>query len=201
MPPLSHAAKQIVPVSVGPDRMRCATCKLPMETRQVDGFETARCRGCGATAVGDLALAGLLGAGGGAERLLFAAELEDLARGEAVAACPACGRESVRVGLLREQWVGCCGACRTLTLPAGALETLRWKADDRRLAEVEEVLDEEAEETWQAGRGAVFAPLVEAAAAGVRWWRRLAARRARRRAGPAAGGEESRLPPPENPPV
>jgi hypothetical protein len=181
--------------------MRCTTCKLPMETRPLDGYDIARCRSCGATAVQDLALVGLLGADGGAERLLLTAELEALGRGDVVALCPACGRESVRLGLLREQWIGQCGACRTVTLPAGGLEELRWKVGDQRLAELAEVLDEEAEATWRAGRGSLFAPLVEAAAAGVRWWRRVAARRARRR-GASAGGEETRLPPPPGrPPV
>jgi Zn-finger nucleic acid-binding protein len=182
--------------------MRCATCQIPMEIRPIDGYEVGCCPRCGATAVQDLALVGLLGAVGGAERLLLTAELEALGRGDAVARCPACGRESVRLGLLREQWIGQCGACRTVTLPAGGLEELRWKMGDQRLAEVEEVLDEEAEAAGQAGRWSLFAALVEAAAAAVRWWRRVAARRARRRGAAAGAGEATRLPPPpRKPPV
>lgn len=172
-----------------------------MELRPIDGYEIGRCRSCGATAVQDLALAGLLGADGGAERLLLTTEIADLGRGEAAARCPACGRESVCLGLLREQWVGCCGACRTVTLPAGALEELRWKADDRRLAELEEVLGGGGGAWWWSVPAAILALLAEAAAAAVRWWRRRTARRARQR-GASAGGEETRLPPPpEKPPV
>lgn len=170
--------------------MRCTTCKLPMETRQVDGYDVDRCRGCGATALQDLALVGILDDDGGTDRLLLGAELEAIGGGDAVAACPACGRESVRLGLLRGSWIGLCGVCRTVTLSTGGLDELRWKVRDQRLAEVEEELDEWAGESPREGL------LFDVAAAAVRWWRRVVARRAGRRAGSAASGDEARLPPP-----
>jgi hypothetical protein len=167
-----------------------------METQPLDGYDVARCPGCGAMALQDLALMGLLGAEGGADRLLLDSELAAIGGGEAVAACPACGGESVRLGLLHGTWIGVCGACRTVTLPAGALDELRWKVEDARRAELAEVLDEEAAEAWRSSDSAILGPLIDAAAAAVRWWRRVAARRARRRTGSAAGGEANRLPPP-----
>jgi hypothetical protein len=158
-----------------------------MEARPVGGYEIARCPGCRAAAMQDLALVGLLSPDdGGAERLLIAAELESIGVGDAVAGCPMCGHDSVRLGLLRGLWIGRCGRCATVTLPASGLEELRWKVRDARRAELVAVLDEWAEETARS-RSALFAPLLDAAAAAGRRWRDVKGRHARRRIADARG--------------
>lgn len=167
--------------------MHCLTCHVPMEVRPVTGYEIARCPGCRAAAMQDLALVGLLSPDdGGAERLSIAAELESIGEGDAVAGCPMCGHDTVRLGLLRGLWIGRCGRCASVTLPAGGLEELRWRVRDERRAELAVVLDEWAEETARS-RDALFAPLLDAAAAVVRWWRHVQGRRARRRIVAARG--------------
>jgi Zn-finger nucleic acid-binding protein len=158
-----------------------------MEARAVGGYEIARCPGCRAAAMQDLALVGLLSPDdGGAERLLIAAELESIGEGDAVAGCPMCGHDTVRLGLLRGLWIGRCGRCATVTLPAGGLEELRWKVRDERRAELAAVLDEWAEEAPRTG-DALLALLLDAASAAVRWWRHVQGRRARRRIAAARG--------------
>jgi len=151
-----------------------------------------------------VALIGLLvPEAGGAERLLIEAELESIGAGDAVAECPQCGRHRLRLGELRGVWIGRCGDCFTVTVPADGLEELRWKVRDERRAELVEVLDEWAEETAQS-RDALFAPLLDAAAGGVRLWRRLRGRRSRGRSARAVEGRAAAAPPgagPPDPPV
>lgn len=143
------------------------------------GYEVARCLGCRAVAMQDLALVGLLD-DGGAERRAIAAEIEAIGEGDAVAGCPMCGHDSVRLGLLRGLWVGRCGRCATVTLPAAGLEELLWKVRDARRAELAEALEESAEDERRAGN-VLFAPLLDAAAFAARKWREVRGRHARRR--------------------
>jgi hypothetical protein len=158
-----------------------------MEARAVGGYDIVRCPGCHVAAMQDLALVGMLSPDdGGAERLLIAAELESIGGGDAVAGCPMCGHDTVRLGLLRGLWIGRCGRCATVTLPAGGLEELRWKVRDERHAELAAVLDEWAEESARS-RDGLFAALLDAAAAVARRWRHVEGRRARRRIADARG--------------
>jgi hypothetical protein len=88
-----------------------------MEARAVGGYDIVRCPGCHVAAMQDLALVGMLSPDdGGAERLLIAAELESIGGGDAVAGCPMCGHDTVRLGLLRGLWIGRCGRCATVTI-------------------------------------------------------------------------------------
>lgn len=178
--------------------MHCGSCAVPMATGREGDFEISRCGRCGATAMQDFALLGLLCPEiGGAERLLLAAELEALGA-DAIANCQECGRAGVRFGQLHGVWIGRCADCRTVTLPPGGLDELRWRIRDAKQAELVEELEVMAEESRRPfgdPAGGAFAAL---AADAVRAWRALSRRLRRRRlrrsgaprepAGPPGGG-------------
>lgn len=177
----------------------CVTCTVPMAVRREGDFEIARCERCGATVLQDFALLGLLCSElGGAERLLLAAELEAVG-GEEIAGCPQCGRAGVRFGELHEVWIGRCADCRTVTLPSGALDELRWRLRDGKLTELIEELEERAEERRRPFGDPADPALAGLAADLVRGWRALSRRlwlRRRRHSGlpsaparPRGGGD------------